>query len=513
MWQDYVRPETLDDALLLLDRYVASPGRAALVAGGTDVLVEYEHGRRDTPTLIDLTAISDLKYVVADGEQIRLGALATHNDVIAAAACVERALPLAQACWEVGAPQLRTRATVVGNLVTASPANDTITPLMALDAELVLASVSGGRVVPLRDFYRGVRRTVLRPNDVVREIRFAALRPDERGMFLKLGLRRAQAISVIDVALIMRFDGELVAGARIALGSLAPTIVRASAAESFLVGKRLDAGVRREAGRLVCEAASPIGDVRGSAAYRLTTLANLVAHGLERLATGTERAGWPARPVLLETPVSPHPQPLPRRRGRGDDEAARFPSPSEGPGTLWVAGQGVRAVPIVATINGERRELPNAWRKSLLDALREDAGLTGTKEGCAEGECGACTVWLDGQAVMSCLVPAPQADGATVTTIEGLAGLRGTGGQGDWGTDDRPPVPLDLHPLQQAFIDHGAVQCGYCIPGMLMAGAKVLEECPAPDAETVRVALSGNICRCTGYRKILDAVVAAGGAR
>jgi carbon-monoxide dehydrogenase medium subunit len=173
----------------------------------------------------------------------------------------------------------------------------------------------------------------------------------------------------------------------------------------------------------------------------------------------------------------------------------------------------VRAVPIVATINGERRELPNAWRKRLLDALREDAGLTGTKEGCAEGECGACTVWLDGQAVMSCLVPAPQADGATVTTIEGLAGLRGTGGQGDRGTDDRPPVPLDLHPLQQAFIDHGAVQCGYCIPGMLMAGAKVLEECPAPDAETVRVALSGNICRCTGYRKILDAVVAAGGAR
>jgi xanthine dehydrogenase iron-sulfur cluster and FAD-binding subunit A len=467
VWHTYLRPATLAEALDLL---AAHGERARVVAGGTDVLVELQRGIRPTETLIDITGVRELRYVRDEGAHLALGALATHNDVIASRACVERALPLAQACAEIGAPQIRTRATVAGNLITASPANDTITPLVALGAAVALASKTGERVVPLSEFYRGVRRTVMAPGELLREVRVPKMAQSQRGIFLKLGLRQAQAIAVINAALVLTFEGDAVRSARIALGSVAPTIVRAGQAEAYLAGKTLDAATCNAAGRLAAAEAAPIDDVRGTAGYRVAAVAALVRQGLERLASGTQAADWMEAPVLLDAGAEP-------------------PAPA-----------GPFSGAIHTTINGRGYTLPEAAaRKSLLNALREDAGLTGTKEGCAEGECGACTVWLDGQAVMACLVPAPQAHGARVTTIEGLAASRDPDASSD-----------ALHPLQEAFITCGAVQCGYCIPGMLMAGAKLLQEYPQPDLAHTQVALSGNICRCTGYRKILDAVRQAG---
>ena len=468
MWQEYLQPQSLDDALALLARHGEG---ARIVAGGTDVIVELSRGIQPTATLIDITAIPGLRHVdLADGI-ITLGALTTHNDVVASQLCRQRALPLAQACWEVGAPQIRTRGTIAGNLITASPANDTITPLVALDAEVVLLSASGERVVRLDDFYLGLRRTALGPDELLREIRFPAMRDNQRGRFVKLGLRRAQAISVIDAAIVLTFDGKAVTEARIALGSLAPTIVRAESAEVFLAGQTLRPEVCSEAAALACAAVSPIDDVRGTAAYRLQTLHNLLARTLGELGGANPPAGIPDDPVLLDTSPA---------------DADRL-----SPGGEPFAGT------IKTRVNGHSMELRASNGGTLLDALREEAGLTGTKEGCAEGECGACTVWLDGQAVMACLVPAPQAHNADVVTIEGLARRNGTG-------------TIDLHPLQQTFIDRGAVQCGYCIPGMVMAGAKLLDERPTPDLPAIQTALSGNLCRCTGYRKIFDAVQAVG---
>ena len=125
----------------------------------------------------------------------------------------------------------------------------------------------------------------------------------------------------------------------------------------------------------------------------------------------------------------------------------------------------------------------------LIDILRENLGLTGTKEGCAIGECGACTVIMNGQAVNSCLILAPQVEGANITTVEGLA-------DGD-----------ELHSLQQSFLQNGAVQCGYCTPGMLMSASALLNENPTPTEDDVKEAIAGNLCRCTGYKPIIDSIL------
>ncbi len=143
---------------------------------------------------------------------------------------------------------------------------------------------------------------------------------------------------------------------------------------------------------------------------------------------------------------------------------------------------------IKVNVNGEWRSADVWPGASLLSALRDDLGLAGSKNACEQGECGSCSVWLDGDLVCSCLVLAAQADGRLVATIESLA------------DGDR------LHPVQQAFLDAGAVQCGFCTPGLIVAVTDLLARDPRPAEETVREALSGNLCRCTGYQKILDAV-------
>ncbi|MEU3049876.1 MULTISPECIES: (2Fe-2S)-binding protein [unclassified Streptomyces] len=180
------------------------------------------------------------------------------------------------------------------------------------------------------------------------------------------------------------------------------------------------------------------------------------------------------------------------------------------------------------TVNGRRQEADDVWEgESLLYVLRERLGLPGSKNACEQGECGSCTVRLDGVPVCSCLVAAGQVEGREVVTVEGLAdyarqreegcasgacgaaggtSLQDAQGWSAQGTDSHTGEGTELAPIQQAFIDAGAVQCGFCTPGLLVAADEMLERNPSPTDEDIREALSGNLCRCTGYEKILDAV-------
>lgn len=462
MYRFYVSPATLDEALALKAQHGS---QARIMAGGTDLILEMERGVRRAPDggqlgVIDLTRVPGLAEIREEDGWIHLGPLVTHNQVVVNSAIVSHAFPLARACWEVGAPQIRNRGTVAGNIITASPANDAIVPLMALDATVTVASAARGeRTLPLAKFSTAFRQVDLADDEILTRISIPKLGDRARGTFIKLGLRRAQAISLVSVAVIIEEGEDGLTDARISLGAVTPVITRAQEAETFLRGKQLTDEVIDEAARLAIAASNPIDDLRASAAYRREMVGALTRRALRQLRDGNERAGWPETPVLLW--------------GESDGR--------------WPVQMQTDELE-TAMVNGQPLAL--AGGQTLLDSLRE-AGFTGVKEGCAEGECGACTVYLDGVAVLACMTPAERAAGSQVVTVEGL---------GD---------PQHLAPVQEALVEAGGVQCGYCTPGFVMSAAKLLEERPRPTREEAAAALTGNFCRCTGYVKIIDAVILA----
>ncbi len=470
MWHTYINATSIDEVLQALQE----KGKyARVIAGGTDLILELERGvRKDIETIVDVTRIPNLDQISIDEDGvIHLGPLVTHNHCVESKLIRDRAYPLARAAWEVGAPQIRNRGTIAGNLITASPANDTITPLMALGASVTLRSANQTRTVALKDFYTGVRKTVMQADEMLVDISFPAMKTTQRGTFIKLALRRAQAISIVDIAIILDLKADLVTSASITLGAVAPTIIHAPEAEKFITGKKLTDDIIAEAARLTMDSCKPIDDIRGSASYRSEMVRVCAMRGLRSLLNGVEQAGFPSDAVLLWG-----------KKGSEHGLPVRFEP----------------FAPIEPTVNGKKYSLDHGREKTLLRFLRDDVGLIGTKEGCAEGECGACTVFLDGKAVMACLVPAPRAHGAEIVTIEGLA-------------NTLTPTPLPegdgiLHPVQEAFVKHGAVQCGYCTPGFIMSAAMLLEEKENPTRNEIEQAITGNLCRCTGYYKIVQAI-------
>lgn len=475
-----LRPSSFAQAMDLL----AEDPTRRVVSGGTDLVVDLARGQAEPVELVDLTGIAgarDIRQYRIDGDDphptamhgrtyVVLGFGVTHNQVVSDPKLVERCLPLAQACLEIGSPQLRNRATIAGNVATASPANDSISALMALGAWLeVTSAATEPRWVRIQDFFTGVRQTVLAPGELISDIWVPELGPNARGIWVKLGLRKAQAISVVHAAVVVEFAADdprsTIVDARIALGSVAPTVVLADAAH-VLVGRALDADTLDEVARAASAEVAPIDDGRATADYRSAGVETVVRRALAAIERGAERSTWPKRiPTLGQSTPT-----LVRA-----DHATSIDDTTE----------------VAVSVNGTEVTAAGAASVTLLDWLRDHAG-TGTKEGCAEGECGACTVMLDGAATMACLTPAAQADRSAVTTVEGLAGDQA------------------LSAMQQSFVDNFAVQCGYCIPGFVVSATALVDELDAATREEIELGLSGNLCRCTGYYAILEAVRAVG---
>ncbi len=464
MWTKYFNVSDIEQALTHLSN---SPETSRIIAGGTDLVLEIErHQHEGVDTLIDISRVRGLDYIElrSDG-LIHVGPMATHNDCIGSNLLREKAAPLVQACWNIGSPQIRNRGTVGGNLITASPANDTIPALMVLDAEITLQSMNNRRRISINDFYLGVRETKIKPDEILVDIAFRPLEKSERGVFIKHALRKAQAIALVNLAMILEIESSKILKARLALGAVAPTVFRAYTIEELFQGKQVDQPLSEDIAQELAKIISPISDIRSSNAYRSDMLLNILKKGITFCVKGGFEEILPKEPILL-----------------------RDTSSCEK--TAIHASEHLNKNMIETEINGTTYTFPGCTSKTLLHLIRDDAKLTGTKEGCGEGECGACTILMDGKAVMSCLVPAPRAHKAIIRTIEGVA------------------ENGELHPIQTSFIERGAVQCGFCTPGFVMSAVSMLKENPSPSREQIKQGLSGNLCRCTGYYKIIDAIEA-----
>ncbi len=460
---EYHEPASLEQAISLLNKY---GDRAQMLAGGTNLLVWMKMEQKSPECLINVGKLSELQGLSSQDGKLDVGALTTIRALRDTPQVQADYTALADACAAFGSAQIQLMGTVGGNLCSSSPASDTVPALMALDAQLVLVGLSGERFLPVQEFLLGPGKTALRQGELLKSIQLPTPQPGTGSAFIKV-TRVAADLAKASVAATLVRDGDRVVACRLAFGSVGPTVMRTPKAEAALTGQTFSAELALEAGRIASEEITPIDDVRSTAWYR-REVAKAITHDV--LQAAWERAGGERHGDTVTG-------------GQGDTEkhALRF--------TPHVSRSASHEIEL--TVNGVRHQIHVKPNELLLNVLRERLELTGSKYGCGIGECGACTVLLNGKPVMGCLVLAITADGSDVLTVEGLQGPNG-----------------ELDPLQEAFIEHNGFQCGYCTPGILMMTKHLLQHNPAPTEDDVRDQLRGNRCRCTGYTSIVRAVMA-----
>jgi len=273
----YYRPRSLEEALEILAQ---RPGEARAVAGGTDILVKAKDGAVSRAALFDLTAVPELRGIEERGDHLWIGAGSTHTEMMGSPLVLRHVPALPAACAVVGGPQIRNRGTLGGNLANASPAADTVPPLYAADAVVETVSISSRRDVAVADFFTGPRQSVLAPDELITGVK-VPLRAGVRGAFLRLGQRQAQAISKVSVAVAMTFRDGRPDWVRVALGAVAPTVIRARETERALLSGGYD-GLRR-AKEAVKDEVKPIDDLRSTRDYRREMVAVLLERAVSRV--------------------------------------------------------------------------------------------------------------------------------------------------------------------------------------------------------------------------------------
>ena len=459
----YYQPQSLDEAFGLMTKY---EGRARYVAGGTDAMIRVKQNIWQPEALISLRWIEELVGIKKTGDSLRLGSMTLWREV-ETNPFVTRSYPaLAAAAGMVANPQIRNVATVGGNLCNAAPSADGAPPLMVMEAVLTIAGPNGARDVPISEFFQGPGKHCMGPGEVLTTITIPEM-PQHTGMaFLKSG-RVTQDIALANVAVCVQMEGGICQKCRISAGAVGPVPLRLKNVEVFVEGKEITPELLLEIQDKAAGEVTPITDVRSTEVYRRTVTGVMVKRALEQaLKQVEEKSG--SQDVSAREVAVPNPD---------------FSEPTVG---LYDSPLRKR---VRFNLNGQAVEAEVMSHKMLSNVLRETFEFTGTKEGCGQGECGACTVLVDGESVNSCLFPAFEVDGKTVTTIEGLVG------EGN-----------RLDPIQEAFVENGGVQCGFCTPGMVMSTKALLKQKAHPTEEEIRKGISGNLCRCTGYVQIVESI-------
>ena len=286
---DVLTPRTVDEALQILQGNKAD---LKIVAGASDVIVQLRDGVIKPNKLLNILPLKELRFIRLTSGEVHIGALSTYSDIVQSEITRKHGGVLVEAAKQIGAAQLQNTATIGGNLGNASPAGDSLPPLYALNAIVVTRSSSGRREIPIEEFFVGYRKTMLQQEELIEEVHFDSLSPNDRGAYVKLGLREANAISIVDVAVVLRDRGPGNSYRKIcvALGAVAPTIRRARRLEQELENKPLTTEIIEKASYLAAYEAAPIDDIRGSAEYRKAALGSLVFQALHHAALGTEKS-------------------------------------------------------------------------------------------------------------------------------------------------------------------------------------------------------------------------------